>query len=314
MDTDFRTLYDFKNNSGIVIPQTSNVKAKIEEAFTSIFGSELSLATETPMGRLVEALTLLFVDILGVNAANANSMNPNQAVGAYLDAIGSIFGIARLTDESDSAFRNRLLQSQSRGSGFAQSIRQAISNVDGVTNICVLDNGHKNPATLPNSEIGIAVTGHTVFICVAGGSDNAIARAIFNTKSAGCGYTNLSEYGTPTVVTITDPDSGADNDVVFYRPTQKNLSIKVNVTGFSYTGDYIVDDTKRIIREYVNANGMCNTISKAQIITAIGTSGMGIVCTGMTMTTGDMEIEKVGIRPNEYVNLTDEDIEVTING
>ena len=310
----FGTLYDYKTDAGIVVPQTSNIKSKIEETFTSIFGSEISLDTETPIGRLIEAITLLFVDILGVNAANANSTNPNQALGSYLDAIGSIFGISRLTGEGDNAFRVRLLQSQSRGSGFAQSIRQALSNVNGVTNICVLDNGHKNPATLPNSDIGIAVTGHTVFICVAGGNDNDIARAIYNTKSAGCGYTNLSEYGTPTVVTVTDPDSGAENNVVFYRPTQKNLSISVTVSGFSYTGDDIISDTKRIIREYVNANGMCNTISKAQIITAIGTSGTGIICTEMGMMTGNMEIENIGIRPNEYVSIDDDDIEVTVNG
>ena len=72
----FPDLYEYASQTGIVIPQTSDIKQLIVDAFERIFGADVSTSDETPMGRFIEALTMLFVNVLGVNAQNANFLNP----------------------------------------------------------------------------------------------------------------------------------------------------------------------------------------------------------------------------------------------
>jgi len=88
-------LYQYVTDTGIIIPQTSDIKGKVSEMMKSIFSSDLDTSDETPAGRLVEAITLLCVQFLGITAQNANQINPNYATGQALDAIGSIFECKR---------------------------------------------------------------------------------------------------------------------------------------------------------------------------------------------------------------------------
>lgn len=88
-------LYQYVTDTGIIIPQTSDIKSKVAEMMKSIFSSNLDTSDETPAGRLVEAITLLCVQFLGITAQNANQINPNYATGQALDAIGSMFECKR---------------------------------------------------------------------------------------------------------------------------------------------------------------------------------------------------------------------------
>lgn len=88
-------LYQYVTDTGIIIPQTSDIKGKVAEMMKSIFSSDLDTSDETPAGRLVEAITLLCVQFLGITAQNANQINPNYATGQALDAIGSMFECKR---------------------------------------------------------------------------------------------------------------------------------------------------------------------------------------------------------------------------
>lgn len=103
-------LADYLTESGIIIPNVSDVQERIENAFREIFsGQDLDTTTETPIGRLIEALTLMIVNVVGINAQNANQYNLNYATGAYLEALASLFMLeGRKSGESDSDFRNRI--------------------------------------------------------------------------------------------------------------------------------------------------------------------------------------------------------------
>ena len=86
MDFSFEDLYNFVDNSGITIPVTTDVKTSVENTFKRIFGADLDVSDETPVGRLIEAITLLFVNVLGVNAQNANccrKIPPRICRGAF---------------------------------------------------------------------------------------------------------------------------------------------------------------------------------------------------------------------------------------
>ena len=233
---DFGNLYEYNTSSGVVIPQTSDIKSKVQQAFVRIFGDQFSLDPSTANGRLIDAITTLFIDVCGVNAQNANGFNIIQAGGSMLDELGAIFGIPR-NGESDVLYRSRIIKSASRGMGFADSIMNAISRVNGVQKVVVLDNGSAHPDALPKNNFGIprpesiAVASHSVFICVKGGDDTKITEAIRSTISAGCGYTTDSEYGTVTSKTIVDTDTNTSFTAKFYRPTNRYLKVEVDVNG-----------------------------------------------------------------------------------
>lgn len=309
----FGTLYEYNQGNGMVsvVPDVSTVKQKIVTAFESIFGSEVSTDETTPIGRFIEAITLLFVDVLGVNAQNANSFNPNQALGQYLDAIGKIWGVTRLVGESDANYRNRILASQSRGSGYAQSISQAISHVENVTSVCVLENGEGDVAVVR----GIALPAHSVFVAVGGtGYDDAdVAQAIYESKSAGCGYQINASHGELVTRTVTDQSTGAVTSVYFHRAVKKPMEVSVTVNGSMFTGSNIVVATKEAIKSYVNSGSITLTVTSASIASAIAASGSGIVCTACTITSGGTAEDPISVLPYQYFNIADSDITVTVS-
>jgi len=321
---DFTNLYEYITSKGIVIPDTSAVKAKVENAFLAKWGAGLNLAPETMAGRLVEAITMLIVNVIGVNALNANSLNIEQAVGGWLDNIGSLFGVQRFLEESDNDFRTRILSSSSRGSGFAASIRNAINQVQGVDYICVLDNGKEDPAVLPNSDIGISVNPHSVFICVRGGEEAEIAKAIVATKSLGCGYTipELSgEYGEEVINIIGDNTTGSESYVRFYRPIELDYRIAVTVLSDAYTGIDIVSDTKAAIVSYMAEHKGNTLVTSDMIKAAVSSSGLGIVCTSATfsiVTDAGTEnqtmaaAENILLKPYNLTDITSDDVTVSV--
>lgn len=348
MATTFGSLYDYQLKNGIVLPQVTTVKAKVEDAFHEIFGADFSVAEETPQGRLIEAIALLFADVLRVNAQNANSFNINQAVGAYLDNLGEVYNVPRNTDEGDAAYRKRILLSASRGTGYASSIRNAIGNVIvdddtgatiGANNVVVLDNGLEDPSALPQAEDGsalphsIPVAPHSVLISVlSGGADgeNAkIAAAIRSTKSAGCGYTTSADAGTLTTVYLTadGKEAASSSDATFtarfFRPAKRSVKMAVTVIDSAYTGADVLSDTAAAIKEELDSRHMNDTITKAEIAAAIASVGKGIVCTAVEIEIADVatptdtttwtEVDELVIPAYRYVAVSLDDISVTVN-
>ena len=95
----FQNLYDYSGDTGTVIPQTSDIKQMVVSAFNTIFGASVSTDDETPMGRFIEALTMLIINVLGVNAQNANMLNPRLAAGNALLLVDHVnAGLGVLSD------------------------------------------------------------------------------------------------------------------------------------------------------------------------------------------------------------------------
>lgn len=341
MATTFGSLYDYQVKNGIVLPQVSSVKGKVEDAFKQLFGGNFSVDAETPQGRMIEAITLLFADVLRVNALNANSFNINQAVGAYLDNLGGVWGVPRQAGEGDDAYRKRIVESASRGSGYAEAIRNAIGSVVvdtstgstiGANNVIVLDNGLEDPQVLPKADDGsvyphsIAVAPHSVFIAVISdggvGENGKIAAAIRDTKSAGCGY-SANQVGVGEQVEIYIDDNGDEteaSDGTFYaqfvRPQHDTIKFSLTVRDTMYTGSDITADTRASVVSFMESHKTMSTFSFADIASSIAADGKGIVCTGATFWTsidtdgnGDTtEVAKVWSGP---YNLQGEQVVIT---
>lgn len=275
-------LFQFSADKGIVIPDTQDVKARITEALSAIFGQTVSTDETTPMGRFIEAITMLFVNVCGVNAQNANGLNPKYATGIWLDAIGGIFGLSRATGENDNSFRKRILNSQSRGSGYTESIWNAVSAVDGVTSVNVYENGNADPYTFHN---GFTVDAHSVFVCVAGGTDADVARAIYSAKSAGCAYHDLSNMDAEhkKSVNINDNITGSTTPVVFYRPIERSVKIETVVDPYDYTGTNLTGDVSNAIMNYLSGHSQDSVITEDGIVSAIAESGLGVRCKSLSL-------------------------------
>lgn len=93
---DYTNLYDFQTSTGIIVPDDSSVLLGIQKKFQEIFGTDIDLSAETPVGRLIEAFSVVVKTTLGVTAQTANQFNVNEATGIYLDAIAQIYGLKRI--------------------------------------------------------------------------------------------------------------------------------------------------------------------------------------------------------------------------
>ena len=90
-------IYDYNSTEGIIVPDTSEIKAGVEDEFREALGSDLSLEGSTPQGRLIAAETRARTAVMHNNAAMANLINPAEAYGVYLDALCALTGISRRT-------------------------------------------------------------------------------------------------------------------------------------------------------------------------------------------------------------------------
>ena len=93
---DYTDLYNFQTSTGIIVPDDSSVLLGIQKKFQEIFGTDIDLSAETPVGRLIEAFAVVVKTTLGVTAQTANQFNVNEATGVYLDAIAQIYDLKRI--------------------------------------------------------------------------------------------------------------------------------------------------------------------------------------------------------------------------
>src|SRR3982751_47655 len=87
--------YQYLTSTGTVVPDTSQLLSELQTEFRQIFGQDLVVSADTPQGVLITALALARAAVVTNNAALANMLNPNLAIGVYLDAIMALTGMER---------------------------------------------------------------------------------------------------------------------------------------------------------------------------------------------------------------------------
>lgn len=306
----FQNLYDYSGDTGTVIPQTSDIKQMVISAFNTIFGASVSTDDETPMGRFVEALTMLIINVLGVNAQNANMLNPRLAVGNALDAIGEIFGVMRGDGMGDEEYRKLILNGQSNGRGFAESIARAVSQVSGVKSVTVLNNGYADPSVEPRNEAyAILVDPHSVMVSVRGGGDADVANAIDGTISLGCGMEcQDSNAGEDVNVSI------GNRTITFYRPDNaiENLKVVVSISPNGYSGNDISETTQNVVNAFLEERDRPGSILPIDIVNYINGSGNGILCKDAALFIGAAQVQSVVIYPKDYIDFETSEVEVNV--
>lgn len=95
-------LYQYNQETGLVIPQTSDLKEQTQNEYVAAFGSDLVLNDATPQGVLIENETSLKVAMIHANANMVNGFNWKYAQGLQLDAILDTFNTPRLMAQPSS--------------------------------------------------------------------------------------------------------------------------------------------------------------------------------------------------------------------
>lgn len=87
--------YNFDINTGVVIPNTADIKTGVQAVMKDALGEDISLHPSTPQGRLIDAWTKIRAEVVTNNARMINMMNFALTDGLSLDAMAATFGIER---------------------------------------------------------------------------------------------------------------------------------------------------------------------------------------------------------------------------
>ena len=338
--------YTYNTNSGVVVPDTANIKAEVEQEFkTALQKEDLDTSESTPQGRLIEAETVARKRTIENMAQLANTFNPDQSYGIFLDSLGALFGIERigatatrvtctlsgtantiipegsqvkdtsgniyslensatigaggsvtadflctekgaiecgagtvtqivtavsgwnsvnnssagqtgLAGESDTEFRQQFATRQYQGKGLIQSIKSAILEVEGVKSCVVINNPNSTTKSIQNERLmeetppdtsrNITMPAHSIYICVDGGKEQDVAKAIYDTRSLGCAYAS-SNNGT-----IVGEDTEAET-VYFDNLTDDGGGYKVPIYVEIYVKTGSTSDLSNNIKSAIQA-------------------------------------------------------------
>lgn len=170
--------------------------------------------------------------------------------------------------ETDAELRARFgISTHGPSTTVFDSIQSGIEAVSGVQRV----KGYENDTSATST--GTVPTGipadlppHSVTFVVEGGDDHEVATALWVKKTPGC-YTN----GTTTVEIVSV--AGNINNIRFYRPTYKNIQIKVTLKKLSTYNDEYATKIKNAVSEYVMGMELGDTLYRS-IIWSVATSTM----------------------------------------
>ncbi|MDR1367905.1 MAG: baseplate J/gp47 family protein [Candidatus Accumulibacter sp.] len=88
--------YNFISENGVIIPDTADTRAEVEQEWRDDFGrQDLVTTPDTPQGVLITQEVVARQAVARNNADLANQINPNLAGGVFLDAICALMGLQR---------------------------------------------------------------------------------------------------------------------------------------------------------------------------------------------------------------------------
>lgn len=148
-----------------------------------------------------------------------------QAISGWDSVTNAADGVLGQAVESRAAFEERREQSvQANARGPMAAIQGAVLNVPGVTDAYSYENDTAAPVTIN----GVTIAAHAIYVCVQGGTDQAVAQAILSKKAPGAAYTGA------TSVAVADTSPGftppyPTYSVKFQRPVALPLFFAVTL-------------------------------------------------------------------------------------
>jgi hypothetical protein len=88
-------VYNFINNTGVIVTDASVIQAQVIAEYQDTFGADLNIDPSTPQGMLITIETLSRIAVADNNASLANQINPNLSGGVFQDALLQLTGAQR---------------------------------------------------------------------------------------------------------------------------------------------------------------------------------------------------------------------------
>lgn len=220
-------------------------------ALTGVAGTVVPQGTQakTAAGDLFATVSLVTLDISGNATVNFASVEYGAipcAISALdtivtnvlgwetvTNATAGVLGTSTQSDQAARALRSNTLAFQ--GVALPVAITSALYATEGVTSLTFQENVDATTQTIN----GISMVGHSVYACVAGGTDEDVAAALLENKSSGAAWNG------GTTVSVVEPASGQTYSVKFDRPDV--ISILIRVT----TSNGNTANIQQVILDYV---------------------------------------------------------------
>lgn len=143
--------------------------------------------------------------------------------------------------ESRAAFEQRRFRSVALNSTSSiDSAYSRLADLSGVIAVCIRQNRTDRILHIDK----VRIDPHSIYACVLGGDDEQIARALYDTVSAGCEYTGT------TVVEVKDENTSSTDTVRFTRPSEQAVVVQLKVR----KADSLPPGAEEIIKDVVFNN------------------------------------------------------------
>lgn len=205
--------------AGVIIPIGAKAKAADGHLYTCTIGGVISGGG---------SISVTFVcDVLGAILCPATTLNKiYQAIPGWDSVSNPADGVIGVAVESRAAFEDRRAASVAINSiASVSSMRAAVLAVPGVLDAYVTENGLGTTVVIG----GYTLAAHSVYVAAVGGTNAAVAAALWTKKAPGCAYNGN------TTVTVQDLNSGysfpfPSYSVTFQRPAALEVLFAVNIT------------------------------------------------------------------------------------
>lgn len=210
---------------------------------TGIAGTPIpaGVTAKTAAGDIFQSITTVTLDGSGEASVTFQAIDPGAIVanaGTLTIIVDGVLGWETVTnpddatlgsdtqtDEAARIYRRNTLALQ--GQSLAEAITSGLYATPGVRSVTFRENVEDDTQVID----GVTLVGHSMYACVDGGTDNAVAATILQKKSGGCNYNG------DTVVNVIEPASGQTFPVRFDRPDLIPVLIRVTIRSNTSVAD-----------------------------------------------------------------------------
>lgn len=297
---------------------SSRVTATVTGVENTVIPAGSQAATES--GDIFYAENNITIPAAGTITATFLSLEKGAvpcAVGSLTKIIDGTLGWETITNadaallgqakESDASFKDKFDNNGLfTGASILEDYKNELSKVENVISSFVYDNGSNTTITYDT----VSIAPHSVYACVDGGTDAAVAYALFRRKSAGSGWA-----GTGVTQTVQDSVYGVNYTVKFDRPTQVTIYYEVEFDVGTSSASDPEEAISDAILEYTNTLKVGDDVLPLQVAYAVNQAVSGIRLTSLKLgtTQGSLSTTDVTIHINQVAKTTSANITVTMN-
>lgn len=225
--------------AGTVIPAAS-------QARDSVYGNLWQSIADVTLA--IDGTGSAIFQAVNSGSISANASTITQIVSTVIgwetitNPSSANLGASTQSDQQARLYRNATLALQ--GMGLAEAVISRLRATTGVNSLIFRENISDSTQVID----GITMVPHSLYVCVDGGSDDDVANALTAVKDGGCNYNNGASL-INVDVPVTNPFSGQVIDVLFDRPDEIQILVKVTASAASSVQDPVAA-IKQAILDY----------------------------------------------------------------